>query len=179
MQKFSRTLLIGIFLVPVCFPAIGQSGPSSFFAGNDGVRLELAPRTQLQHIDTPELILNAASRQAIAVTDASDFEQGFTTQVVRTLPALWQMTVSTQVDPVALHVDYELTSAGGRLNRLSAAEDSDSEIDVHLDPVNPKIVFQTREFTVVEGGAVFHMELSDAYLAGSYQGLLRVTVHGL
>jgi hypothetical protein len=120
------------------------AGASSFQSVSIAHELEIAPITSAE-------LVGGLAQQAIAMSAAEmhTASAAFAREIVRKLPALWQMTVPEDVHPNSLSIEYELTAANGNPNRLSHAEQSDSEMRVRIVPLRPQIVSR-RERRVVE-----------------------------
>ena len=165
-----------LFFLSTLLTAGQKSRPFAF----SGVRMDLETHTELERISTSELMGNGNfARYAISVRDPLDFQTGFTTKLTRRLPNLWKMTLPSDFDMRSLQVEYALVSATGKWDTLSAVEDTRSEIKAQLFPTPPQVTQSTREFKVIEGGLILSLEVSEAYLSGSYQGTLNVSIYGL
>jgi hypothetical protein len=175
-KKKFWSLMVWLFIALNMLTAGHQSRSFSL----SGVKLDLEPNTELEHITTAELMgSNAAARYAIAVNDPFGFQQGVTTKLSRRLPNLWKIAIPNDFDLPSLQVDYTLLSATGKWDSLSGVEDSLSEIQVQLFPTPPEVIQTTRDFKVVQGGVIIQLEVSEVYLSGNYQGTLNVSIYGL
>ncbi|MBD0308677.1 MAG: hypothetical protein ICV80_11285 [Microcoleus sp. T1-bin1] len=97
-------------------------------------------------------------------------------QLIRSLPSLWQMRVPANRPSQSVSVSYDLIAANGRSNSLSNPDYPNSEIKVALQPLPPIRASRENNFDIIEGGVEFKLNLERAEVAGEYQGTLRVTV---
>jgi hypothetical protein len=86
------------------------------------------------------------------------------------------MRVRDEHEAYELNVRYELTSPDGRTDRLGPADGSNSEVRTTVRPLPPTIVAVDDAGAVVEGGMVLYLELDSVRRAGSYSGMLTVTL---
>jgi hypothetical protein len=142
--------------------------------------IQIQPTIQLQNVQLVE-ILDGTRYQSIAAGSWSRGASPTATRqvephIVRTIPAVWRMRVRDEHEAYELNVRYELTSPDGRADRLGPADGSNSEVRTTVRPLPPTIVAVDDAGAVVEGGMVLYLELDSVRRAGSYSGMLTVTL---
>jgi len=144
--------------------------------------------TKINQLSTPQkLVIPPLAPSEIApaatsesVTNKEDLlaPPRFNTVITRELPALWQMRVP--VEQVGLlYATYELKAESGRSNAVSNEQNSNSAVQVVLEPL-PIIEIsrdQNTNTALVQGGVRLKMDLSSAESAGVYAGDVTVTVN--
>lgn len=101
------------------------------------------------------------------------------TLVTRRVPDLWKLRLPDGERPEDLTVSYELTDMTGRLGYLGHALFPNEQIPVRLRPLPPRIVGEEDDAVLVEGGIILELSLAAARRAGTYRGILTVTIHRL
>ena len=99
--------------------------------------------------------------------------------LVRELPAVWELRLAPGARPADLDVRYELHSLDGRPDRLGHVTDPESTLAVGLRPREPSVVASERDGVVVRGGVSLELRVDSVRSAGSYRGVLTVTVNQL
>ncbi|PMB26619.1 hypothetical protein CEN47_15805 [Fischerella thermalis CCMEE 5319] len=98
--------------------------------------------------------------------------------VTREFPGLWQMRVP--IDQVgSLYATYDLKGVNGQVDGFSNNQRGDQAMQVSVEPL-PIIEISRDEATntaLVQGGVRLRFDLSTARTAGSYGGVLSVTVN--
>ncbi|MEH2196403.1 MAG: hypothetical protein V7K98_27700 [Nostoc sp.] len=145
--------------------------------------------TKINQLSTPQKLvipplapseIAPAAATSESVTNKEDLlaPPRFNTVITRELPALWQMRVP--VEQVGLlYATYELKAESGRSNAVSNEQNSNSAVQVVLEPL-PIIEIsrdQNTNTAVVQGGVRLKMDLSSTGSAGVYAGDVTVTVN--
>lgn len=150
--------------------------------------LRVAEPTQINQLSTPQtLVIPPLSASEIlpavkseSVGDAQELlsPPGFNTFITRDFPNFWQMRVPT--DQVGfLYATYEMKAENGRNNAVSNAQNSNSAVQVVLEPLPITEISrdQNSNTALVQGGFQLKMDLSTAQSAGLYGGNVAVTVN--
>ncbi len=150
--------------------------------------LVLSEPTQIYQLATPqELTIPSQQLGEILPASVSDTvanEQDllappiFNPVVTRELPGIWQMRVP--IDQVgSLYATYELKGVNGQVNGFNNNERTDQAVRVSAEPL-PIVEISRDEATntaLVEGGVRLQFDLSTTRFAGTYGGVLTVTVN--
>ncbi|MEG3936369.1 hypothetical protein QT990_34840 [Microcoleus sp. T3_B1] len=158
-----------------CFQANSLAVPPSS-QQDEAYRLLVSPKLVLPAISSSEFLLSPALQRVSTREQMLRIAPQINTQLIRSLPSLWQMRVPANRPLQSVSVSYDLIAANGRSNSLSNPEHPNSEIKVSLQPLPPIRVSRENNFDMIEGGAEFRLNLERAEVGGEYQGTLRVTV---
>ena len=98
------------------------------------------------------------------------------TKIVREVPTLWRARLKKDTGHIApaWNIRYKLIAADGYIGALSHIQVPNSRIMVTIRPLPPRTVVQKRTYIEVEGGAIFEMNISSAFVAGTYSGTLQI-----
>ncbi|MEG3972061.1 MULTISPECIES: hypothetical protein [unclassified Microcoleus] len=158
-----------------CFQATALAVPPSA-RQDEGYQLLVRPTLVLPPISPSEFLLSPTVQQFSTREQILSAAPQINSQLIRSLPSLWQMRVPANRPLQSVSVSYDLIAGNGRSNSLSNPEHPNSEIKVTLQPLPPIRVSRENNFDIIEGGVEFRLNLERAEVAGAYQGTLRVTV---
>ncbi|MEG4917906.1 hypothetical protein [Microcoleus sp. B7-D4] len=139
-------------------------------------RLLVEQKLVLPAISQSEFLLSPTVQQFSTREQMLRAAPQINTQLIRSLPSLWQMRVPANRPLQSVSVSYDLIAANGRSNSLSNPEHPNSEIKVALQALPPIRVSRENNFDIIEGGVELRLNLERAEVAGAYQGTLRITV---
>ena len=98
--------------------------------------------------------------------------------IQRRVPDIWQFRVPVQERGSRyLDVDYALHGANGASGTLTNPLDRSSDIRVRIEPLAPTVVAREGDYDVMQGGVIFHLDLSGVRRAGQHSGTLTVSFH--
>lgn len=101
----------------------------------------------------------------------------FNTQINRTIENIWRFNVASGSEN-NLQVDYQLVSDNNESNKLNHPTYTDSKIAVSISEIQPKVISNDpdTQTVLVEGGAIFSLNLSELKVSGEHSGTLTVTI---
>ncbi|BAZ65518.1 MAG: hypothetical protein KME28_03820 [Pelatocladus maniniholoensis HA4357-MV3] len=101
----------------------------------------------------------------------------FNTQINRTIENLWRFNVASGSEN-DLQVDYQLVSGNNESDKLNHPTYTDSKIAVSITEIQPKVISTDpdTQTVLVEGGAIFTLNLSDLKVSGEHSGTLTITI---
>ncbi len=138
-------------------------------------RFRILPAVRLDLIRPAELVPSGSFAVAFNGHDLSGTQ--VSSQVLRTLPTLWQIDLAGNT-PTAYQAQYELVGADGRSGGLSLTT-GDDFLPVTLEPIAPTLSRGIDGSARLEGGLKLHLSLDAVTRSGNYRGTLIVTLHGL
>ena len=138
-------------------------------------RFRILPAVRLDLVRPTELVPSGSF--AVAFDGHNLSETHISSQILRTLPTLWQIDLTGKT-PVAYHAQYELRGADGRSGGLSLTA-GDGFLPVTLEPIAPTMSRGVDGSARLEGGLKLHLSLDEVTRSGNYRGTLIVSLHGL
>lgn len=101
----------------------------------------------------------------------------FNTQINRTIENIWRFNVASGSEN-NLQVDYQLVSDNNESDKLNHPTYTDSKIAVSITEIQPKVISTDpdTQTVLVEGGAIFSLNLSELKVSGEHSGTLTVTI---
>ena len=169
-----QTCLAGMFAI-ACFQATALAVPPSA-RQDESYQLLVRPTLVLPPISQSEFLLSPTVQQFSTREQILSAAPQINSQLIRSIPSLWEMRMPTDRLPQSVSVSYDLTAANGHSNALSNPDYPNSEIKVTLQSLPPIRVSRENNFDIIEGGVEFKLNLERAEVAGEHQGTLRVTV---
>ncbi len=145
--------------------------------GRAGTRVSLAtlPRVELPAVSSAELV-RGSTMQALPIASEQEIAGVVVEMLTRKIPAMWEMSVPAGTSVDRLEVVYDLISASGRRQRLSAGAADGEGFAVRIRPLPSIVVSQDEHRAIVRGGALLELDVSLVRRAGRYSGSLQVTV---
>ncbi len=142
-----------------------------------GTRIALAtlPRVELRAVSSVELVRGAAM-QALSIGSEQEIGGIAVETLIREIPAMWEMSVPSGTPIERLEVVYDLISASGRRQRLSAGSADGEGFAVRVRPLPSIVVSEDEHRAIVQGGALLELDVGLVRRAGRYSGSLQVTV---
>ncbi len=142
-----------------------------------GTRISLAtqPRIELPAVSSAELVRGSAM-QALPIASEQEIVGGLVETLTRQIPAMWEMSVPAGTSIDRLEIVYDLVSASGRRQRLSAGAADGHGLAVRIRPLPSIIVSEDENRAIVRGGALLELDVSLVRRAGRYSGSLQVAV---
>lgn len=139
--------------------------------------LTLAPAVDLGRANLSELGVPVSS-QAVPVGDLSHGAPPLNAVIKREIPSLWRLSLPAGRASAAGGIDVrcDVVAPDGSSGRLALRGGSGEEVPVRLTPSPASVVKQSPQGDEIEGGAVLEVDLSKARYAGTYTGLITVTV---
>ncbi len=177
-------LYIGMATAMLCLYQISNI-ETAFAAPLEDCSQICAENIELPAIVSSEVLPNGANLRLVTsggIVRNGSLEQPlpdpiFNTQINRTIENIWRFNVASGSEN-NLQVDYQLVSDNNESNKLNHPTYTDSKIAVSISEIQPKVISNDpdTQTVLVEGGAIFSLNLSELKVSGEHSGTLTVTI---
>ncbi|TBR58363.1 hypothetical protein B4U84_20790 [Westiellopsis prolifica IICB1] len=177
-------LYIGMATAMLCLYQISNI-ETAFAAPLEDCSQVCAENIELPAIVSSEVLPNGANLRLVTsggIVRNGSLEQPlpepiFNTQINRTIENIWRFNVASGSEN-NLQVDYQLVSDNNESDKLNHPTYTDSKIAVSISKIQPKVISTDpdTQTVLVEGGAIFSLNLSELKVSGEHSGTLTVTI---
>jgi hypothetical protein len=141
--------------------------------------LEIARFVEVERVGPEEFVRGGGRSRSTGSYRPGGFasvELELDMQVIRSVPAVWQMRLESVDALQEINVRVELGTPDGRTNVLTHDSDPGSIVYARVDALPPRVLEVDDGGVLIEGGVMLHLDLQKVRASGAHSGTLTVTV---